>query len=301
MQKLNFATILNVNDEETRIKVSPDMITEGSYELQVPGATLFYRVRGKGPLLLILAGGHGDADTTDALCDQLINHYTVLTYDRRGLSRSKFDVSTGLPVIATHSDDVHRLLAALTVQPTFVFGSSIGALIGLDLVIRHPEQVGLLVVHEPPVWELLPGIERDSAIQSLENIVETFQREGSRPAMIKFAKFAAVDQTDREPDMSFSPQTPQIEANMNFFFTNDTIGVNNFRLNTTALLSTGVCVMPVGGVTSRESLMHRCTEVLAVKLGKTLIEFPGSHMGWLLRPKEFAAKLLEVLEIKDYE
>jgi hypothetical protein len=32
------------------------MITAGSHELQVSGATLFYRVRGKGPLLLILAG-----------------------------------------------------------------------------------------------------------------------------------------------------------------------------------------------------------------------------------------------------
>ena len=63
------------------------MITLGSHEVRVSGATLFYRVRGKGPLLLMLAGGHGDADTTDAVCEQLINHYTVVTYDRRGLSR----------------------------------------------------------------------------------------------------------------------------------------------------------------------------------------------------------------------
>jgi hypothetical protein len=31
--------------------------------LRVGGATLFYRVRGSGPLLLILPGGDGDADT----------------------------------------------------------------------------------------------------------------------------------------------------------------------------------------------------------------------------------------------
>jgi hypothetical protein len=36
--------------------------------LRVDGAILFYRVRGSGPLLLILPGGDGDADTADALC-----------------------------------------------------------------------------------------------------------------------------------------------------------------------------------------------------------------------------------------
>src|SRR5216683_8074038 len=56
--------------------------------LSVPGATLYYRTRGSGPLLLMLQGGDGDADGTDALTDHLVNGYTVLSYDRRGLSRS---------------------------------------------------------------------------------------------------------------------------------------------------------------------------------------------------------------------
>src|SRR5215468_9533865 len=40
--------------------------------LRVDGATLFYRVRGSGPLLLILPGGDGDADTADALRNDLV-------------------------------------------------------------------------------------------------------------------------------------------------------------------------------------------------------------------------------------
>ena len=106
--------------------------------VRVAGATLFYRVRGNGPLLLILSGGDGDADTTDALCDQLLDRYTVVTYDRRGLSRSTIDADVGDLQIATHSEDAHHLLIALSHEPAFVFGSSIGALIGLDLVARHP-------------------------------------------------------------------------------------------------------------------------------------------------------------------
>jgi hypothetical protein len=31
------------------------------------------------------------------------------------------------------------------------------------------------------------------------------------------------------------------------------------------------------------------------ELGEPLVEFPGGHTGWLLRPKGFAAKLREIL------
>jgi pimeloyl-ACP methyl ester carboxylesterase len=272
------------------------MITPGSHQLRVSGATLFYRVRGKGPWLLMLAGGHGDADTTDAVCEELINHYTVVTYDRRGLSRSTVHASAGMPTIDTHTDDAHHLLAALTTESSFVFGSSIGALIGLDLVTQHPEQVRVLVAHEPPAWELLPDAKRNFAIRSLEEIVETFRGEGGNAALQKFAAFAAVDHADREPDVVLSQPTPQIEANLNFFFTNDALGVNHFRLDIAALKGATTRIVAAGGRTSYGSLPRRCADALAAMLGVTLVEFPGSHMGWLLRPKEFAAKLFEVLK-----
>ena len=39
--------------------------------LVVPGAKLYYKVRGDGPPLLVLQGGAGDADTPDALASTL--------------------------------------------------------------------------------------------------------------------------------------------------------------------------------------------------------------------------------------
>jgi len=40
-------------------------------------------------------------------------------------------------------------------EPASVFGNSSGAIIGLELAARHPEQVRVLVAHEPPLFELL--------------------------------------------------------------------------------------------------------------------------------------------------
>src|SRR5690348_8349037 len=56
--------------------------------LEVPGGRLRSFVRGSGPALVLIAGGHGDASRTEALARHLAYQYTVLTYDRRGLSGS---------------------------------------------------------------------------------------------------------------------------------------------------------------------------------------------------------------------
>jgi pimeloyl-ACP methyl ester carboxylesterase len=97
------------------------MTTAKDDKLSVRGATIFYRVRGSGPLLLILAGGHADADATDGLCNQLIDRYTVVTYDRRGSSRSTIEPPAENLTLATHSNDAHLLLAGLTNESVFVF------------------------------------------------------------------------------------------------------------------------------------------------------------------------------------
>ena len=119
--------------------------------LQVPGATLYYKLRGTGPLLLVLPGDDGDADVSDGVTEYLTERYSVLTYDRRGLSRSPIADHEAILRLSTHSEDVHYLLAAVTSQPAVVIANSIGGLIGLDLVARHPEQVRLLIAHEPPI------------------------------------------------------------------------------------------------------------------------------------------------------
>jgi pimeloyl-ACP methyl ester carboxylesterase len=263
--------------------------------LRVEGATLFYRVRGSGPLLLILPGGHGDADTADALGNELIDRYTVITYDRRGISRSKIDAPSESLTLATHSDDAHRLLPALTSERAFVFGSSISALIGLDLVARHPDQVAVLVAHEPPAFELLPEQERNRAMQLQEEAEDAFRREGVEAGFKKFVELATVDYNDREPDVAMPPPTAQTSANLSFFFTNDSPAVRRYRLDLAALHKSSTRIVPAVGQSASGSAPHKAAETLAAKLDLKAAVFPGGHTGWLLRPKGFAAKLKELL------
>lgn len=265
--------------------------------LRVPGAELYYTVRGSGPLLLILQGGAGEAEGSNGIAPHLDAAYTVVSYDRRGLSRSALDDPTAAVTIATHSDDVHRLLAALTDEPVFVFGSSIGALIGLDLVARHPAQVRMLVAHEAAVADLLPETER-SAFEALQADVEaTFRTEGMMAAMRKLIAIAAVDYgDDREPDVVVPVPGPERAANLQRFLAYDAPAAHRYRLDRAVLRPAAARIAPAAGRTSRAAFPYHCAAALAQLLGRELVEFPGGHSGYVLRPREFAAKLRTVLE-----
>ena len=62
----------------------------------------------------------------------LAEHYTVITYDRRGFSRSPIQRPSRGGWAETHAQDAQRLLDVVAGGPAHVFGSSAGAVIGLE-------------------------------------------------------------------------------------------------------------------------------------------------------------------------
>ncbi len=75
-------------------------------------------------MLLLMLGGSADADTAPALVSCLSHRFTVVSVDRCGQARSPLKHPGQRIEIQTHSDDAHRLLAALTEQPAYVFGAA---------------------------------------------------------------------------------------------------------------------------------------------------------------------------------
>lgn len=129
-----------------------------SQTLSVPGATLYYEVRGAGPVPLLLPGGGGDAAIFDVIAAPLAERYTVVAFDPRGYLHSALD---GPPVeqrVEVQSDDAFRLIEAVVPvgERAYVFGGSSGAIVALDLLARHPDRLHRVVAHEPPCFAVLP-------------------------------------------------------------------------------------------------------------------------------------------------
>jgi pimeloyl-ACP methyl ester carboxylesterase len=257
---------------------------------------LYHEVLGSGPVLLIAQSGEGDAGRTADLVKQLIGEYTVITYDRRGLSRSPVDTA---PTMADHADDVHRLLTEVTDEPVAMLGCSIGAVIGLHLAARHPGQVHTLIAHEPVAPWLLPTDERGHHERELLDIQVIYRTHGLAAAAKEIGRVLGIDPSnqDTEPDVRPQPMTPQRVDNFDFFIRNDFTAIVNDDLEPADIAAlTDTRIVPVVGTTTpRRIFDRRCAQELATLLGADLVEFPGGHNGNTTHPRAYAARLRQVL------
>ncbi|RSN53376.1 alpha/beta fold hydrolase [Actinomadura sp. WAC 06369] len=268
--------------------VQPLVRTEAETKtLEVPGARLHYEVRGAGPLLLMIPGGPADAGALTAVAAALADRYTVVTYDQRGLSRSTL---TGPPAdtgVAVFADDAHRLLAALGGGPAHVLGNSGGALTALALAARHPGQVRSLIVHEPPLPELLP--DRDRWRAAFQDVHDTYREHGAGAAMGKF--ITTVDGENAAPPAMPDPsQMPpealemmgRIQGNLDFFLSHVLLPVLRFTPDLDALRAARVPVAVGVGAASGDGVPALSSRVLADRLGVEPLAFPGDHQGLAL-------------------
>jgi pimeloyl-ACP methyl ester carboxylesterase len=267
------------------------MSSTKSGTLRVPGAHLAYEVRGSGPALLLIHGGGGDARAFNGIAKYLASQYTVVTYDRRGLSRSTLDNPEEEQQVEIHSDDAHYLLAAVTSDSAYVFGSSGGAVVGLDLVARYPEQVLALIAHEPPS-HLVPELE-----ERHDTIREIARREGATSAMQQFMAKIGVTYNDREPDADLPEQGERPLENTLFLLKREFAMYDRYRFDFTALRSALIQnrIVIAAGSSGRAYVGYQNAVAMADKLGTTVVEFPGHHVGYVSHPRAFAARLQEVL------
>jgi pimeloyl-ACP methyl ester carboxylesterase len=255
--------------------------------LAVPGALVRYEVRGSGPLLLLLCGGNSDAAIFEPLADILSAEYRVVSLDPRGNSRSPL---AGPPVdqhIEVHADDAHRLLERLNPAggPVSVFGSCSGGLIALELALRHPEDVGSLIVHEPPAFGLLP--DAADRLAFFDAVYATFRREGIPAAMTQFSALFG----DRP-----APVLPEAHDNTEFFLAHVVRPFTRFVPDLGALVPLAARITVGGGLSSRTQDMHRPTPALADHLGRPVLDFPGGHVGYAKYPGEFARVITGALD-----
>ncbi|MFI1171943.1 alpha/beta fold hydrolase [Streptomyces melanogenes] len=269
-------------------------------ELRVPGATLYYERRGCGPVLLMIPGGGGDAASFDLVGADLADRFTVVAVDPRGKSRSAAGERGRDQRVEVHADDMHRLLAEVSpTEPAFVFGSSSGAIIALDLLARHPERLRLVVAHEPPVLGLLPDADRWRA--AFAGVVEAFGRDGLEAAMAALGAAAGQEGTD-EPDDERDGAAPadterfrRMRENMPQFLERELRQFSGHMPDVDALAAHSGRLVPACGRASRGLLLARPAAVLAERFAAPLVEFPGGHVGLSTHPVRFAEVLRRTL------
>jgi pimeloyl-ACP methyl ester carboxylesterase len=113
--------------------------SERSGQANANGISIYYAVYGKGSPVILLHGGLANADYWGNQIKALAPHHAVIVMDSRGHGRSTRDSRLyGYDLMA---DDVVALMDVLKVPKADIVGWSDGAILGLDLAMRHPDRV----------------------------------------------------------------------------------------------------------------------------------------------------------------
>lgn len=167
------------------------------------GADVYYEERGSGPPVLFIHGMCGNANVWDGQVDRLAGRFRCVAYDRRGHSRSSLgDVEQR--TVELHGDDAATLIRALGLTPCLLVGSSGGARVALDVVLRYPELLRGAVLSEPPLFALDPTGAAQFQAEVRPRLQQAMAAGGPRAAVDAFFEYVcpglwrAIDEKRRE-------------------------------------------------------------------------------------------------------
>lgn len=271
--------------------------TMSNGHVTINGVQLYYERRGNGPSVLFIAGATGDAGHFSRVADALADEFTVVTYDRRGNSRSPRPVGWTTTTMDEQADDAAGLIAALGLGPSAVFGTSGGAVILLNLLLRHPGILRGAIIHEPP---LLPILERAGELGAqFQAMTETaLANGGPRAAMEGFIRLNAGDAVFEQLDPDVRER---MLGNADVLFTIELVPFVTYVPDATTLAQIDVPVHILAGAEHRDAdlsqggYLYQSARWLADHLGTGLREFPGAHAPYFDHPNEMAEALRPLL------
>ncbi len=137
----------------------------------INGIELYWELSGQaGDPLVLVHGSWGDHHGWDQIVPALARSFRVLTYDRRGHSRSERPTAQGS--VQEDVVDLGALIEHLDLAPAHILGNSFGGSIVLRLAGERPDLFRSLIVHEPPLVGLL---EDPAARKVLQTFLERTQ------------------------------------------------------------------------------------------------------------------------------
>jgi len=268
------------------------MVTQVQRQMvQANGTELYTEVRGSGPTVLFISGATGDGGHFERVAEALAGEFTTIIYDRRGNSRSPRPAGWAATSTDEQADDAAALLQALGLGPAAMFATSGGGVIGLNLLLRHPQAVRGAIIHEPALLAVLP--DPQAVFAHIQPIVEKgMAKNGPRGGVEAFVRTVAGDAV-------FEGLPPELRERMlnngETLFQIEFGVLESYRPGDAELAAIGCPVEVMVGTESLPFLVDT-SRWLAAAVNTPLRTLPGGHAPYFDRPEAMARELRPYLE-----
>ncbi|UCG83267.1 MAG: alpha/beta hydrolase [Dehalococcoidia bacterium] len=111
--------------------------------VEVTTGKIEYSIKGEGPVVLVLPGGHNNCQTAYPGRDFTTSGFTMLAVSRPGYGKT--DISTGRESMS-FADSLALLLNKLNINTVSVLGISAGGRTALNFTSKYPEYVDKLIL-----------------------------------------------------------------------------------------------------------------------------------------------------------
>lgn len=203
------------------------------------------------PAVLLVHGMAADARTwAQAAARLAAGGLHAIAYDRRGYGASGAPEPYVATTVAEQSADAVAVLDAFGVPWAVVAGDGFGALVALDVALRHPGRVTALVCGDPPLFLLVPDAAH--ALATERAALEDALRAGGREAAI--AGWLQRRDADADADGAAPAAIARAQAAAAGFFA-DYAGLASLSLTRRALRGVDVPAVVVTGPTTEPDVV----------------------------------------------
>ncbi|TID27976.1 hypothetical protein E2P81_ATG00729 [Venturia nashicola] len=263
--------------------------------LKVPGATLFYETTGSGPILLLISGAAGTGNVFKRTASKLSSDFTAVTYDRRGYSKSYLtDEQDYANRLDQDADDAAALLKHLSKgKPSFVFATSSGAVVGRTLLLRHPDAIEKIILHEPPLCQALPDGLRETYTQRTKEAYQIYREKGPIVAMDGFIDINFTpDETKIMKLGAAAHADPFAVGNQLYWFEREVLVYPMADLRLEELMELKDKIVFATSAEAGHLPAGMVPIILAERLGMKAVVLPGAHLGYLTDADDFAQAVM---------
>lgn len=263
--------------------------------VEIENFKLFYDAGGAGEALVLVPGFAGGAWLWFAQIEGLSKHFRVLTFDPRGVARSRIgdEINTDVS-LSTLASDIAALLDELKIARANVLGISFGGFVAQRFAVDFPERLDKLILactsaggrnHVAPDLEVLSAFVAGGDLNKSDRI-----RRFMIPAFTpEFAaqKPETVEKVCRLRELNVVPETvyaAQMNAALTFDFATR---LSEIRAETLILTGDRDAVVP-----------PQNSENLARMIPNAVLETVenGSHLFFIEKPDEFNRRVIDFIK-----
>lgn len=267
--------------------------------IEINGVEIFHERAGEGDRIVMTHGAWTDGRTWQAVTERLVDRFEVVTWDRRGHSRS--GDSEGPGSCRQDAADLAPLIEHLGDGPVHAVGNSAGGNVVLNLVTMWPDLVRSAAVHEPGPFGLLAEVDdpylrqaMDHEMKATEHVEGLIAAGRHREAARYFVDNVAVgpgawDQFPEELQQIIETNAATVPDDLRDGWDVSSVDVDAVAASTVPLLISTGAESPVGEAAAATELSRRAPTA-------RLETIPGSgHIPHRTHPDLYAAVLTDFI------